>query len=153
MYIWLIKSTLYNFINKLRSGFEQENGFTANKWTRFDIQTVLRIIFLWTRVILQTLLDYTKPGRAIGYLIDTVQPPSISETYSNGTLTSYFHVSCVVHLESSSHIWMCILIHGRMLSLLSKQKRSKKGSAKIRLIGVDNKMILDMLMKYFYIAV
>ena len=40
-----------------------------------------------------------------------------------------------------------------MLSLSSKQKRSGKVSLKTRLIGVDNKMKLDMLMKYFYITV
>ena len=151
MYIWLIKTTLYNFLDKLRSESGQEDDFTANKWTWFDIQ--ICITFLLSRVISQTLLDFTKIGRVIGYLIDTVQPPSVSGIDSNGTLTSSIYISFAVYLESSNHIGMCNLVDGSMLCLLSKQKRSGKVSLKTRLIGVGNKITLDMLMKKFYIAI
>ena len=90
MYIWLIKSTLYNFLYKLRSGFGREDDFTANKWTWFDIQ--ICITFLLTQTISWPVLDYTKTGRVIGYLKNTVQLPSVSETDSNGILTLYVHV-------------------------------------------------------------
>ena len=85
---------------------------------------------------------------------NTVQLPFVSGTDSNGILTLYVPVSFVVHPESSSHIGTCItLVHGSMLSLSSKQKSNGKSSSKARLIGVDNTMTLDMLMKHFYIAV
>ena len=71
MYIQLIKNTLYNFLYKLRSGLGRKNDSTANEWTWFDIQ--ICITFLWTQILSCTLLDYTKPGRVTGYLIDTVQ--------------------------------------------------------------------------------
>ena len=49
IYIWLIKNTIYNFLNKLRSGFGQEDDFTTKKWTWFDVQ--ICITFLLTRII------------------------------------------------------------------------------------------------------
>ena len=151
MYIWLIKSTLYNFINKLRSEFGQEDVFTANKWAWFDIQTC--IIFLSTQVKSQAIHDYTKTGRVIGNLRDNVQLSSVSGTDSNRILTLYVPVSFAVHPESSSHIGMCNLVPGSILSLSLKQKSSGRGSLKTRLIAVDSKMTLDMLMKHFYITV
>ena len=62
-------------------------------------------------------------------------------------------MSFAVHLESSSHIGICNIVHGNMLSLSSNKNRNEKVSLKTRLIGVDNKMTIDMLMRHFYIAV
>ena len=48
---------------------------------------------------------------------------------------------------------MCNLVHGNMLSLSSKKERSGKVSLKTGIIGIDNKMTINTLMKHFYIAV
>ena len=64
----------------------------------------------------------------------------------------YVHVSFTVHPEPISCIGMSNLVHESMLSVSTKQKRSGKGSLKTRLIEVDNKMTLDMLMKHFNFA-
>ena len=45
------------------------------------------------------------------------------------------------------------LVHGSILSVSSKKQRNGKVSLKPRIIGIDNKMTIDMLMKHFYIAV
>ena len=96
MYIWLAKNTLYNFLDKLRSVFGQEDAFTTNKWTWFDTQ--MPITFLWIQVISHTLLEYTEPRRVIGYLIYGVQPPSVSGTDSNAIMTylQYIQSSVVI---------------------------------------------------------
>ena len=77
----------------------------------------MRITFLWTQVISRTLFGYTKTGRNIDYLIDGVQPPSVSGTDNNGTLSSYVHELFAAHPKSSSHMQMWGLVHGSMLSL------------------------------------
>ena len=45
------------------------------------------------------------------------------------------------------------LVHGNMLSLSSKKKGFGKVSLKTRVIGIDNKMTIDKLIKHFYIAI
>ena len=52
MYNQLIKNTLYNFLDKSRSVFGQEDDITAYKWTWFDTQ--MHITFQWTQVIAWT---------------------------------------------------------------------------------------------------
>ena len=86
IYTWLIKNKLYNFIYKLRSVSGREDDITTNKWTWFDIQVPTTL--LWTWVVSQALVDYTKTRRFIGCLLDTVQALSVSGTDSSGTITS-----------------------------------------------------------------
>ena len=59
----------------------------------------------------------------------------------------------VVHPGSNDHLRIRNLIHGDMLSLLSKKQRNGKVSLKNGIIGIDNKMIINTLMKHFYVAV
>ena len=85
---------------------------------------------------------------------NTVQLPFVSGVGSNGILTIYVHASFSVHPESNSYIGTCTtLVHGSMLSLSSKQKNNGKSSSKARLIGVDNTIMIGILMQHFYIAV
>ena len=107
------------------------------------------ITFLWTRVVSWTSLDYTKTGKVIGYLIDIFHLSSASGTISNGIMTLYVNVPFLVHLEPSSYIRMCNLVHGSMLSLALRKRKNGKVLLNNRLIGVDNKMTLHMLMKHF----
>ena len=151
IYIQLIKHTLYNFLYKLRSVRGREDYFTANKWTWFDIQKCTTL--LWTWVVTWALIDYTATRRIIGCLIDTVQTPYISVTNSNRNIISYIHISLVVHPGSNNHVWICNLVHRNMLSSSSKKERSRKVSLKTGIIEIDNKMTINTLMKYFYIAV
>ena len=116
-----------------------------------DVQ--MHVTFLWTQVKSWTLHDCTKTEWVLGYVKNNVQLPSVLRTDSNEILTSYAPVSFAVHPESSSHIGMCTLVHGSMLSLSSKHKNSEKGSLKTRLIGIYNIMMLDMSMRHFYMAV
>ena len=113
---------------------QQTNG-------RFDSQ--IRITFL----------DYREIGRFISCILDIVQTPSISGNNSSGTITSYAHESLAVHLEYSNQIWMFNLVHVDMLSLSSKKDRNRKDRLETFIIGIDNKMTIDTLMKHFYIAV
>ena len=108
---------------------------------------------MWTRVKSRALHDYMKNERVIGCLKNTIQQPFVPRTGSNRILTLYVPVSFAVHSESSSHVEMYTSVHESMLYLSLKQKNSAKSLSKARLIGVDNKMTLDMLMKHFYIAV
>ena len=80
------------------------------------------------------LLDYMKTGMVIGYLMDNIQQPSVLETNSNGTLTSYIHMSLALYLEYNSHIQMCNLVHGSMISLSSKKNKSEKVTLKAIII-------------------
>ena len=127
---------------ELKSEFGQTDVFTANKWTWVDIQ--ICVTFLRTQVKSQALHDYTKTG---------VRLLSVSGTDSNEILTLHVLTSYALHSESRSHIGMSTLASGSMLSLSSEQKSSGRGSLKTGLIGVDNKMTLDMLIKHFYTAI
>ena len=124
----------------------------VSKCTRPNMQ--LCVPFLCTQVKSPTIQDYKKIERVIGYLKNTVQLPLAVGIDSDKILTWYIQASFAVHLDFNSHIGTCTtLVHGSMLSLSSKQKSNEKGSLKTRLIRVDNKTTLDMLMKNFYIIV
>ena len=151
IYIQLIKNTLYNFFYKVRSVFGREDDFTAKKWTWFDTQVCTTLLWPW--VVSRALVDCTEIGRIISCLIDTVQTPSASGTDSNGTITSYVHTSLSVYPETNNHIQMCNLVQGIMLSLSSKKEKSRKVSLKTGIIGIDDKMTINTLMKHLYIAV
>ena len=77
----------------------------------------------------------------------------MSGNNNNRTITSYAHASLAVHPEFSNHIRICNLVHGNILSLSSKKERNRKVSLKTGIIGIDNKMTINTLMKHFYIAV
>ena len=64
------------------------------------------ITFLWTQVISRTLFDYMETGSIIGCLIDGVQPPSVSGTDNNGTLSPFVHELLAAYQKSSSHMRM-----------------------------------------------
>ena len=114
----------------------------------------MRSTLLWTWwVVFWALVDYTETRRTIGCLIDTVvQTLYVSGTNSNVNTTSYVNTSLAVYPGSNNHVNMCNLVHGNMLSLSSKKERSSKVSLKTGIIEIDNKMTINMLMKYFYIA-
>ena len=107
----------------------------------------------WTWVVSRALVHYTETGRIIGCLIDTVQTLPVARTDSNGTITSYVHISLAVYPRSNDHLQMHNLIHGNMLSLSSKKQRNGKVSLKNGILGVDYKITINMLMGYLYIAI
>ena len=86
-----------NFSYKLKSVFWQEDDFTANKWTWFNMQ--VRTILLWTWVVSQALVDYTKVERISGGILNDIKSSFTSVTDSNKTMTLYFHTSLVLHLR------------------------------------------------------
>ena len=110
------------------------------------------ITLLWTWVLSRALVDYTGIERVIGGLLDTVQASSVSGTDSNETIASYLHRSLAVQPGSNDHGRMRNLAHENMLSLLSKKERNGKVSLKTGIIGIDNKMTINTLMKHLYIA-
>ena len=99
------------------------------------------------------MVDYTDMGSIIGRILDDVQAPHVSMNNSIGTITSYFHTLMVVHLGSNDHLRIHNLIHGNMLSSLSKKRRNGKGLLENGILGVDDKMKVTMLTKHLYIAV
>ena len=118
-------------------------------WFGIKVCTTL----LWTWVVSQALVDNTETGRIIGCPLDTVQALSVSGTDSNEIITPYFHTSLRIHPESNNHVQMYILVQGNMLFLSLKKKRSGKASLKTDIIGIDDKVTINKLMKHSYIAV
>ena len=59
----------------------------------------------------------------------------------------------VTHPGSNDHLQIRNLIHENMLSLSSKKQRNGKVSLNNGIIGVDYKMIVNMLRKHLYITV
>ena len=94
---FLVNAIDYNFNYKLRSTFGQEDDFTANKWTWFDMQ--VSTILLWTRVVSQTLVDYTKIGRIIGGLLNDVQVPSALVTDCNKNMKIHFSINQLYYIQ------------------------------------------------------
>ena len=92
-------------------------------------------------------------GRFINYLLYIVHTPSVSGNNSNVIITSYAYESLAVHPGSNNHVRMCNLVYGHMLSLSSKKERNGKVSLKNGIVGIDNKMTINTLMKHLYIAV
>ena len=104
-------------------------------------------------MIPRVLVDYTDMGRIIGHILDDVQAPCVSATNNIGSITSYFYTSMVVHPRSDDHLRIRNLIHGNMLSSSSKKQRNGKVSLKNGILGVDYKMMMNMLTKNLYITV
>ena len=104
---------------KLRSVIGREDDFTANKRMWFDTQ--VRATFLWSWMIPRVLVDYTDMGRIIGHILDDVQAPCVSATNNIGSITSYFYISMVVHLESNDYLRICNFTHGNILCSSSKK--------------------------------
>ena len=139
----------YNY--KLRSVTGQEDDFTANKQTLFDTQ--VRATFLWSWMISGPLIDYTNMGRIIGCILDGIQTPYVSMKDSIRKITSHFHTSMVEHQGSNDHLQMCNLIYRNILTSLSKKQRNGKASLQKGVLGVDHKMMLNILIKNLHIAV
>ena len=95
------------------------------------------VIFLWSWIISQVLVDYTNMERIIGHILDVVQLQYVVMNNSNGTITSYFNTSMVVHPGSNDHLHIRNLIHGNMLFSSLKKQRNGKVSLKNGIIGVD----------------
>ena len=111
------------------------------------------LYILWSWMISLTLADYTDMRRIIGCILDDVLAPHESLHNSIGSVTSYFHVSMIVHSGSNDHLRLHNLIHGNMLSSSSKKQQKGKVSLKNDIIGVDCKMTINMLMQHLYTAV
>ena len=58
---------------------------------------------------------------------------------SIGSMTSYFHTSMVVYPGSNGHLQIHNLIHGHMLSSLSKKQQNGKVSLNNGILGIDYK--------------
>ena len=140
-----------DFKYKLRSMIGREDDFTTNKRTRFDKQ--VHTTSLWSWMISQVLVDYTDMGRIIGRILDNILAPYVSMNNSIGSITTYFHTSMIVNPGSNNHLRILNLIHGNMLSSLSKKERNGKFPLKNGILGVHYKMTINMLMKYLYITV
>ena len=59
----------------------------------------------------------------------------------------------VVHPESDDHLCICKFIHKGLLSLLSKEQQYEKVSLNNVVLGIDYKLLINMLMKQLYITV
>ena len=92
-------------------------------------------------------------GRIIGPILDNVYAPFVSIKYSIRSITSYFHISMVVHPGSNDNLQICNLIQASMLSLSSKKQQNIKGSLNNDILWVNYKMIINMLMNHLYITV
>ena len=145
----MLNTNDYNY--KLRSVLWQEDNVTTNKWTWFDTQ--VRAIFSCFWMISLVLADYTDIRGIIGCILDDVLSPHMSMNNSIGSVTSYSHVSMVVHSWSNNHLQLRNLIHGNILSSSSKKQWNGNVSLKNGVIGVDYKMTINMLIKILYIAI
>ena len=132
----------------------RENDVIANKWTWFDTQVCATFLWSWMiRLILMVLVDYIDMLRIIGRILDNLYALSVSMNDSIGTITSYFHTSMVVHPGSNNHLRIRNLIHGNMLSSSLKKQQNRKVLLNNGILGVDYKIMINMLMKQLYIAV
>ena len=104
-------------------------------------------------MISQSLVDYTNMGRIIGCILDDVYAPSVSMKDSIRSITTYFHTSMVVYPGSNDHLRIRNLIHGNILYSSSKEQQNGKFPLDNGILGVDYKMMINMLMKHLYIAV
>ena len=138
----------YNY--KLRSVIGREDDFTTNKRTWFDAQVCATFFLSW--MISLALADYTDIGRIICCILHYVLALHVSLNDSIGSVTSYFHVSKIVHSGSNTHLQLRNLIHGNMISSALKKRWKGKVSLKNGIIGVDHKMTINMSMKHLYIA-
>ena len=89
----------------------------------------------------------------VGCILDDVQAPYVSMNNSILFITSYFHISMVVHPGSNNHLQIRNLIHGNMLFLSSKKQQNGKVSINNGILGVYYKVTINMLMKHLYISI
>ena len=94
------------------------------------------------------LADYTNMRGIIDCILDDVLAPHVSLNNSNGSVTSYFHVSIIVHSGSNDHLQLRNLIHGNMLSLSSKKQWNEKVALNNGILGVDYKMTTNFLIEH-----
>ena len=104
-------------------------------------------------MISRKLVDHTNIGRAIGRILDMVYAPSKSMRDSIGSTTSFFHTSMVVHPGSDDHLRIRKFIHEGLLSSLSKEQQHETVSLNNIVLGIDYKLLINMLMKKLYITV
>ena len=104
-------------------------------------------------MLLRALVDYTDIREIVGHILDDVPAPYVSMNNSIGSMTSYFYVSMVVHSRPNNHLQIHNLIHGNMLSSLSKKQQNGKVTLKNGILKVNYKMTINMLMKHLYIIV
>ena len=104
-------------------------------------------------MISRKLVDQTNIGKAIGRVLDMVYGLSVSMRESIGSITPSFHTSMVVHPKFDDHLHILKFIsEGLLSSLLNKQQHGKFALNNATL-GVDYKLLINMLMKQLYITV
>ena len=105
----------------------------ASKRARPDIQVC--VAFLCTRVKAPTEQDYTKLGKVIKYLKETVHLPLVVGADDSGRLTWNIDESFAVHPDCKSHTGACLTLgHGSILSISTKQKSTPKAQLKLNLL-------------------
>ena len=107
----------------------------------------MRDTFLCSWMISRKLVDHTNIGRAIGRILDMVYAPSVSMRDSIGPTASFFHTSMVVYPGSDDHLRIRKFIHEGLLSSLSKKQQNGKVSLNNVVLGLDYKLLINMLMK------
>ena len=104
-------------------------------------------------MISRKLVDHTNIGRAIDRILDKVYVPSVSMRDSIGSEISFFHTSMVLHPGLDDHIRIRKFIYKGLSSSLSKEQKHGKVSLNNVVLGIDYKLLINMLMKQLYIAV
>ena len=99
-------------------------------------------------MISRSLVDYSNMGRTIGCILDNVYIPSVTTKDRIGSITSYFYTSMVIHPGSNDHLQILNLIHGNILSSSSKKQLNGKVALNNDILGVDYKMMTNMLIKH-----
>ena len=89
----------------------------------------------------------------IGCILDNIYALSVSLRDSIGSITSYFHLSMVIHPGSNNNLWIHNLIHENMLSSSSKKQQNWKVSLNNGILGVEYKTTINVLMKHLYIDI
>ena len=145
----VLKVMDYNY--KLRSVIGREDNYSVTKWTWFNKEVCVTFLCSW--MISRALVGLTNIGRAIGQLLDVVYAPSASMRESIGSTISFFHTSMVVNPGSDDHLRICMFIHEGLVSSLSKKQQHGEVSLNNAALGLDYKLLINMLMKYLYIAV
>ena len=149
--MWWIQWITMDCNYKLRSVIGREDKFTTKKLLWFDAQVC--VIFLWSLMLLLTLVDYTDMRGIIGRILDDLLVLHVSMNHNIGSTTTLFYVSMAVYSGFNDHLRIHNLINRTMLSSLSKKQLKGKVLLKKGILVVDYKVTINMLTKYLYIAV
>ena len=104
-------------------------------------------------MISRKLVNNTNIGRSIDCLLHMVYALYASMRDNIGSTTSFFHTSMVVNSGSDDHLHIHKFIHKGLLSSSSKKHQYGKILSNNTALGFDYKLLINMLMKLFYIAV